>query len=164
MTRSSWKVGAWIALAVTAAVLGLRQVGALQALEIALYDRHQRIGAREPAPRDIVIVEITEQDIRELAHWPISDVRLTQLLRSLLDLDARLIGLDIYRDLPVPPGTWQLERLLENEPRIFAVSKFGDPTGAGIPGPHALEDSGRVGFNDLLLDLDGAVRRGMRRG
>jgi adenylate cyclase len=161
MTRSSWIVGAWIAVGVVASVLGLRAIGVFQSAEVALYDRYHHSASRPPATRDVTIVEITEQDIREFAHWPISDRLLAELLRRLLELDARLIGVDIYRDLPVPPGYDELARLLESEPRIFAVSKFGDPTGVGIPGPRALANSARVGFNDLLLDPDGAVRRGM---
>jgi adenylate cyclase len=41
------------------------------------------------------------------------------------------------------------------------VRKFGDIAEEYIPGPPALEDSDRVGFNDLVLDPDRTVRRGL---
>jgi len=74
--------------------------------------------------------------------------------------EVRTIGLDLYRDLPVSPGVELLERALAEEPRIIAVKKFGDPQLAGIPGPEILEESGRLGFNDLLPDDVGeSIRR-----
>jgi adenylate cyclase len=52
----------------------------------------------------VVIVEITEQDIREQGHWPISDRTLAEAMVAILADGARTIGLDILRDLPAPPG------------------------------------------------------------
>ena len=52
--------------------------------------------------------------------------------------------------------------MLREETRIVAVMKFGDPDQEGIPGPSALEGSGRIGFNDLVPDAhDEAIRRSL---
>ena len=148
--------------AVVAAVLVIRTLGLLQGLELAIYDQWVRYASRVEEPRSrIVILAITEQDIREQGHWPLSDRTMTELLRAVLAADPRVVGLDIYRDLPVPPGEALLAALLESEPRIIGVTKFGGIEDEGIPGPRGLEDSERVGFNDILLDPDTTVRRGL---
>ena len=134
----------------------------LQGLELVIYDQWVRHASRAEEPRSrIVILAITERDIREQGHWPLSDRTMTKLLRALLAADPTVVGLDIYRDLPVPPGEALLAALLESEPRIIGVTKFGGVEDEGIPGPRGLEDSERVGFNDILLDPDTTVRRGL---
>ncbi len=103
--RAGLLASAATGLVVCAAVLALREVGALQPLEIALYDHYLGRGSlRAPGTSPVLMVQITEQDIRELGHWPISDRDLGEALRAIADAGARVIGLDIYRDLPVPPG------------------------------------------------------------
>ena len=149
-------------LVVCAAVLLLRALGALQPLEIALYDHYLGRGSEvAPGTSPVLMVQITERDIRELGHWPISDRDLGEALRAIADAGARVIGLDIYRDLPVPHGVDVFERLLREEPRIVGVRKFGKLEREGIPGPPALANTTRIGFNDLLMDSDKVVRRGL---
>jgi adenylate cyclase len=152
-------------LAVTAAfvfvgVLGLRGGGLLDAAELAVYDRHLRAQAGQTAPSPIVLVEIRESDIHALGHWPISDRILADALTRLVEADARVIGLDLFRDLPVAPGVRALEHVLSREGRIIAVDSFGDARGR-ISGPPILAGSDRVGFNDLPLDADGRIRRAL---
>lgn len=148
---------------VCALVLGLGGLGLLEPLELALYDHYlRRFPTPLPEPSSpLLLVEIREADIREQGHWPISDRTLAAALRALLDAGADAVGLDLYRDLPVAPGVAVFERLLREEPRIVAVRKFGALDAEGIAGPAALEGSDRTGFNDLLLDRDGVVRRAL---
>ncbi|MDE0883906.1 MAG: adenylate/guanylate cyclase domain-containing protein [Myxococcota bacterium] len=147
------------ALMVTALTLLLGAEGWFQRADLLLWDQYLQRGDRF-AKSDIVLVEVTENDIRAEGHWPLSDRRLAEALRALVAADVRTIGLDLYRDLPVSPGVELLERTLASEPRIIAVKKFGDPQLEGIPGPQALEESGRLGFNDLLPDDVGeSIRR-----
>jgi adenylate cyclase len=59
---------------VLAGVLALRAGGLLVGLELFAYDRMLRRAVVGPhADSPVVIVEITERDIREQGHWPISD-------------------------------------------------------------------------------------------
>jgi adenylate cyclase len=147
---------------VCALVLSLAWMGLLEPLELTLYDHYLWRFAAPPAePSSLLLVEIGEQDIREQGHWPISDRSLADALRALLDAGAGAIGLDLYRDLPVAPGVDSFDRLLREEPRVVAVHKFGALDAEGIAGPVALEGSDRIGFNDLLLDADGVVRRAL---
>ena len=68
--------------------------------------------------------------------------------------------MDIYRDLAEPPGTQALNSLLVRHPEIVTVMKFPDQFGREIPGPSILEGTDQVGFNDILIDPGGTVRRG----
>ncbi len=68
----------------------------------------------EPDPR-IVLVTITEQDIQTLGSWPLSDDVLAQALESVARFGPRAIGVDIYRDLTVPPGSERLTGFLAQE-------------------------------------------------
>ena len=107
------------------------------------------------------MIEVTEADIAALGHWPVSDVELAEALADLGTLAPRAIGLDIYRDVEVPPGRVKLDAVLSNDERIVAVTKLADARGRGVPAPPALLGSDRVGFNDVLVDSDGIVRRGL---
>jgi len=143
-------------------VLALRAAGLLVGLELFAYDRMLRRAVVGPhADSPVVIVEITEQDIREQGHWPISDRTLAEAMIAILDDGARTIGLDILRNLPVPPGAEILRRVMPEEQRIIAARTFGDPDRGGIEGPPSLDGSGRVGFADVPFDTDETVRRAL---
>ena len=158
MSRSGVVAAALIGTFVLAGVLGLRAVGWLQPLELAVYDQYLRHAARAPdtsPPSRVLMLEITEQDIRDQGHWPLSDHTLAAALRELLAADVSAIGLDIYRDLPVPPGEAQLEAILREEPRIVTVRKWGDAASGGIPGPPVVEGSEEARLLSLLVSAVG---------
>lgn len=140
----------------------MQLMGWLQRTELLLFDL-ARIGwaASATAQDRFSLVLITEQDIRDLGHWPLTDAELGTVLESLQAGEPAVIGLDIYRDLPIPPGSELLDSTLGWRQRVVGVKKFPDDHGDGIPAPKVLEASGRYGFNDLVLDTDGGVRRGL---
>ena len=144
------------------AVLVLRQAGALQTLELAFYDRMVAWRAASVAAGDrVVLVGATEQDIGRLG-WPASDATLAALLGKILQDKPRAVGLDIYRDLPRPPGHAELTALLRATPNLVAVHKIGGAAGEpGVPAPAALEGTDRIGFADVALDPGGVARRAM---
>ncbi len=151
-----------ISLLVFFGIMGLRSQGFLQALELQAYDwslqlRPDRISQSLP----ITLVTITEQDIRELGHWPISDELLAKALTRIHSYHPRAIGVDIYRDLEVPPGRAALNKILREYSEIIMVKKFGKLEDGGIPGPSVLQGTGRLGFSDVIVDADGVVRRGL---
>ena len=143
-------------------VLGIRSTAILEPLELTVYDWliQSRRGAEGSDPR-IVLIEVTEQDIQNQGRWPITDAILAQALERLVQLQPRAIGVDIYRDIPVDPGHADLNRVLVEHPRIMTVTKLGGGTVAGIPPPPVLAGTEQVAFNDLLIDSDGIVRRGL---
>ena len=143
-------------------VIGIRSTGLLQPLELNLYDwlLRSRPAATLSAPR-ITYITISEEDIRRQGRWPITDKTLVQALRLLLEYHPRAIGVDIYRDIEVPPGHKELVTLLPKHPQIMMISQLGGGTVARIPPPSVLQGSSQVGFNDILVDSDGLIRRAL---
>jgi adenylate cyclase len=121
-----------------------------------------RLRPDAPAPDTrVVLISITEADIQRLGGWPVPDGILARTLRIVGGHEPRAIGLDIYRDVPVPPGTDELDVVFRGDPRIVVVTKFGEGASSGVRPPAALRDSDQVGFNDILVDPGGIVRRGL---
>ncbi|MCP4700181.1 MAG: EAL domain-containing protein [Gammaproteobacteria bacterium] len=144
---------------VTALLLGVRQIGWLQPLELAAYDWMVRVRpAAAPDPR-LLIVKITEEDIQARRHWPLSDQIIADTLQIISQAEPTVIGLDVYRDLPHEPGHQALAAQLQS-PRVVVIKKMGDSNSVDVPAP-ANVPANRVGFNDLLLDPDSVIRRNL---
>jgi CHASE2 domain-containing sensor protein/predicted Ser/Thr protein kinase len=142
-------------LLTTGILIGLQLLGGLEPLELRLYDQMVRLRPDlKPDPR-LLVVGITDADIKQ-RPWPFADRVFAQALRKLQSYHPRVIGLDIYRDHPNPPGATELQTSLQasNVIGIFTLGNFQEPS--IDPPPMPLE---RVGFNDLLTDPDGVVRR-----
>lgn len=148
-------------LAVTLGIVGLRSAGRLESLELAAYDWYIRLQPHTPADRRILLVTVTERDIQTQGGWPLSDGVLARALTRLAGAGPRVIGVDLYRDVPVPPGSGELDAVLAREQRVIAVMKFRSATSEGVPPPAALKATERVGFSDILVDPGGTVRRGL---
>jgi adenylate cyclase len=161
MTRSPWLAALLAGAIVAGLVLIARDRSWIEPLDLELYDRYLEL-AHVPAQRDprIALVTVTEQDISELGQYPLTDRLVAAALRRVLDGGARAVGLDIHRDLPIAPGSDELDWLLRNEERVFAVYLFGNRREQRVPGPAALRGTERLGFNDVLPDGD-TVRRGL---
>lgn len=160
--RSPLAAALLIIIVVGCGIWGLRTAGLLEALEMAAYDWFLRLRATPQAhdPR-VTLVTVTEADIRNQGGWPLSDGTLAQTLQRLLEHEPRAIGLDIYRDVPVPPGTDKLNETFKRDPRIIVVTKFGEGPSAGVRPPAVLQNTDQVGFNDIVVDPGGTVRRGL---
>ena len=163
LLRTPLATGFLVSILVSLAILGLRGCGNLESLELAAYDWFIRLrpSDAQPDPR-IVLVTITEQDIQTLGSWPLSDDVLAQVLESVARFGPRAIGVDIYRDFQVPPGSERLDFFLRKNRRIIWVSKFGQGKTDGILPPKALRGTENVGFNDIVVDPGGVVRRPLR--
>jgi adenylate cyclase len=131
-------------------------------MELALFDRQlEWIPPRDDAPSRIAVVEVTERDIQELGRYPISDDDLARALEILTLAGARAIGIDIYRDIPTPPGTDHLREVLLRSPQVIAPTKFADEGAHGVAPPAYLAGTHQVGFTNLVIDPDGSVRRAL---
>jgi len=151
----------FIAILSAVAVLAARQTGALEAVELAAYDQgvRWRSGSADPSA-NVVVVAIDDAGLEKWG-WPVPDQVLDDLIGKSLDLGARVVCLDIYRDKPVPPGEDRLARRLRDEGRLVGALKYPDAAGGGIAAPSAIADPERRGFTDMLPDRDGTVRRGL---
>jgi len=144
----------------TLAILTLRFLGLLQSIELASFDTLIRL--RPPFPKDdrIIIIGIDEPDLQNLG-WPIPDRTLAALLETISDNQPQVIGLDLYRDLPVNPGHEYLKQVMQQLPNLVGIERVADKNAPNIPPPPALDPQTQVGFNNVLLDVDGKVRRGL---
>lgn len=144
---------------VTLVLLTTRWAGWLQSWELSSFDQLIRWrGAQRPDSR-LLIVTVTEADIQNQAQWPLSDRVIAQLLAKLQADQPKVIGLNVYRNLPQEPGHKELVSQLQ-APNVIATMKIGDKETPAIPPPPSVPMN-RVGFNDLLIDPDGAVRRNL---
>ena len=143
-------------------IIGLRSAGLFQFVELATYDVYLRLKEQQSItePR-IVLVQAIEEDIQKLAEWPLSDSHMAEMLDKLLLHEPRAIGVDLYRDIPVAPGTDELNRLLTSDKRVFIIEKFGDDISKHVAGPAVLRGTEQIGFADITVDNDGVVRRGL---
>ena len=147
-------------IAVCTVVMVVRQLGALQKLELNFFDQMVQLRPDEgPDPR-LLVVTLTEEDLRTLGTTTASDQTLDQLLQKLEQYQPRVIGLDIYRDLPVEPGNAELATRLQLKENSITVCKVGDSGSSGVPPPPTVPKS-RLGFSDIVVDPNGVVRRSL---
>ncbi len=152
----------WLtALSVTCCILLLRYFGVIQSLEWAAFDQFFRLRPPEPTDERIAIVAIEETDLQSIGKWPIPDSIIAQLLQQLHHYQPRVIGLDLYRDLPVEPGNEQLQKVYQSIPNLIGIEKLADQYSAAVLPPPILSQQDRVGFNNVILDADGKVRRSL---
>lgn len=164
-SRSGLLVALLIGNGVFLAILGLRTTGILQGLELSAYDMLLWSHSISTSiDNRIVMILANDEDQRQWG-WPLGDKELVQLFEILLAQHPYSIGLDIYRDLPVPlEGGSHYERLnqlLKNHDNIFGIYKYRDERGVKVNPPPSLKEEGRAGFNDIPPDKGGVIRRGL---
>lgn len=145
----------------TIAVIILRLIGVLQLSEFAALDQLFHLRPQEPADDRIVIVEIREKDLRQTGQWPIPDQVMVQLLEKINSEKPRVIGLDIYRDLPVEPGHSEFVKAAKTIPYLIGIEKIPDNADVGVSPSPVLSQRQQVGFNNVVVDADGKVRRSL---
>ena len=146
-------------MSVTGLVLGTRQLGQLESLELAVYDAMVRVRPEPSVDSRLLIVAITEADIRTQKRWPFPDSVYAAALSQLQQHQPRAIGLDILRDISAEPGHDALTKELRRS-NVIAIQSLGNTPEEAIPAPPKLP-SDRVGFNDLITDTDGVIRRNL---
>jgi CHASE2 domain-containing sensor protein len=143
-------------LAITGFVAGLRSMGSLQSLELAVYDRLVQAKPDPGVDPRLTIVSITETDIQSLQRFPIPDGVIAQVLQKVKTYQPRAIGLDLLRDIPQQPGRQQFLNQLKTQ-NLVVITNLGNPP---TPPPKGIPPE-QVGFNDLPLDPGDVVRRNL---
>jgi len=146
---------------VAGAVILLSLIGILQASELAVFDQLFHLRLPEAPDQRIVIVEINENDMQPPGNWPIPDRMMAQLLQKLNSYQPRTIGLDIYRDLPVEPGQAEFVKACQTIPNLIGIEKLIDKMSTGVAPPPVLSQQKQVGFNNVVIDTDGKLRRSL---
>ncbi len=161
LLRSRPVIAGVAALSVFVAGLAASLAGLMQPLELLAYDMAlTRLAVRDTPSAPVTLVGATEADIAEYG-WPLPDGVLARLITTIRGQAPRAIGIDIYRDKPVPPGTDALDAVLAAPGNLVWVYKFSSASGPRIPPPAALEGGENTGFADIVIDGDGRVRRGL---
>ena len=150
-----------------------RSLGLWEGIELETLDLFLRHRPLEAPDERITILEITENDLQELGTYPVPDKTMVELLEKLENYEPRVIGLDIFRDLPViNPVEGDLERSKNAHRELKALlqrSAEQDATdivviekilGTQISAPEGISDD-NIGFADALLDKDGFFRRSL---
>jgi adenylate cyclase len=147
-----------IASGVTSLVVLARLTGLLQGLELEMLDSFFQ--ARFPATVDsrITVITIDEPDIKQIGQYPLPDRVLVRAIETLKSYKPRVIGLDLYRDLPVEPGYQELVKVFKTTPNLIGIEKI---VGSQIDPPPVLAEMGQVGLADQVLDGDGKLRRAL---
>ncbi|MCV6639101.1 adenylate/guanylate cyclase domain-containing protein [Candidatus Albibeggiatoa sp. nov. NOAA] len=158
-------VGLVLAHLVFLAIFGLHSSGKLEGLDLVSYDwmLTQRAQTNELDNR-ITMVWLTDEDQRRFG-WPLTDANLVQAFEILLANQPRVIGLDLYRDLPVPinkqPAYDRLCQIFKQNKQIIGIEKIADSNGVHVSPSSCLSTQDQVGFNDLIVDQGGTIRRGL---
>lgn len=143
-------------------VFGLRWLGWLQPSEWAAFDLFIQLRPMEPVDERIVIVGVQESDIRYLGSWPASDRTLAKILRKIRAQKPKVIGLDLYRDIPVGDGYQELEEIFKTTPNLIGIEKsINDRFSTAISPSPILKALGQVSANDVIVDPDGRLRRAL---
>lgn len=153
-TRSILMITPSVALTV---IVG-QSLGLLNLPEWKLRDQWVRQRTSMAIADEVVIVTIDERDIQTVGKWPIPDWSLAELLTKIRAQQPRVIGLDLYRDLPEGTGHQQLQQVFTTTPNLIGVEKM---TGERVNPPPALKKLDQVGLADLVLDGDRFVRRAL---
>lgn len=143
----------------SAMVTGVKLLNLLEPAELFLFDYLVRSRPSQPLDPRMLIVSITEADIRQYG-WPLTDDILAQVMDRLQVYEPRVVGLDLYRSSFRPPGSTGLIESLA-APNLVAIMNVGSTVGQGeVPAPPTVE-ADRVGFNDFPTDSDGIIRRNL---
>jgi CHASE2 domain-containing sensor protein len=152
-----------LSLLVGGLVCGVRTMGLLEPAELWAYDRMLQLQpAISPDPR-ILVVTVDKQDIARFGQ-PLPDQIILKLLTTLDQYKPRVIGLDIYRDIPLEPGHKELmdyfkQINLRSTRPVIVICDSSDSKNPSVPKPSTLSNE-RIGFaGSLMEDSDGKVRR-----
>ena len=139
----------------TVAVIGLRSLGMLQNWELKAFDYLSQKLPSESGDRRILIIGADEQDISSSKYsYPIPDSVLAELIDKLQQHQPAVIGVDIFRDYPIPAHNsssnlkpteyWQ-------QPNVVSIC-LGDNVDNSVAPPH-LSPPEQVGFGNIYDDL-----------
>jgi adenylate cyclase len=143
-----------------AAIILARSNGWLQPFELLIYDALRVAWAGHEPSNRIFLVGGTEDDVTDF-DWPLRDGELADLLERLASWNPRVIGVDIYRDKPKPPGTERLAEVLARHKEIVWVFKLQEGARRAILPPQVLRGTERAVLADFIPDPGNVVRRAL---
>lgn len=150
-SRETSKSKSWLqmilvtSVGVTAFIWGVRELKWLQPWELRVYDQMLRSRPSEAPERRILLVKITDEDLK-LEKWTISDRRINQLLKKIESYQPRIVGLYLFQ-----PENNYLAANLQNQDNIFSTCLFNTLGKDEIP-PAPNFPIENVGFSNVVAD------------
>lgn len=157
-------------VSMTTLVIGVRFLGLLISPEFMFYDFFMKFQISEKPDENILVVEISDDNLNKWDEEKIYDNRLEKLLKNLQYFKPKLIGIDILRDVPASNDAQyakdhhaNLIKYLKESPsknNVFTICLYGDEKtkkreGAFAPSPDLISKdpkSNQVGFNNAPVD------------
>lgn len=157
--KGEWTVGLLPGVLVIILVMVIRAMGGLQRWEWMALDLGLRLRPTEALDERIVIVGITDADIQKLQAYPVPDQALAKLLRQIQGYQPQVIGLDLLRDFPIPPGEPDLKAAITDIPHLVGIEKVLSNADSIPISALGVWQKDQIGFADILPDEDGGLRR-----
>ncbi|MFB2921002.1 CHASE2 domain-containing protein [Aerosakkonema funiforme] len=162
--RRQFQIPLITSVIVTFLIIGMRSIGLFQAWELQAFDQLMRLRSHEQLDPRLLVVTVTEKDVQNQNQQhrrgaSLSDNALAKLLNKLELYQAKVIGLDIYRDFPVEANYKDLKTQLQHNKRLISVCEVGvSDKNTGIRPPAEVPED-RLSFSDFPVDSDGVIRR-----
>ena len=121
--------------------------------DLVLSTIQKRSTNKEKVKSKIIVIGIDENDINQFG-WPMNDNYLCKAIKTLSQWGAASISLDLYRDVEVPPQNTCLRKIIKTNKKLISIRNIAENIPA-IPGT----PDHQQGFNDLVVDSDGVIRR-----
>ena len=154
-------MGLLLGVMATGGVLTLRSLGTFQVWELQAFDFMMNHRLAEAADERIIIIGINEDDIEKSQNAAVSDEMLAAVIQSVKDQNPAVIGLDFFRNVPRDEGYERLQQIFRETPNIIGIEKVVDDAAlAAVSGNSVLVQNNQVAASDLIVDIDGRVRRG----
>ncbi|NEZ55901.1 sensor histidine kinase [Adonisia turfae] len=159
-----FKTSLW-GFGIIASVLGARTLGAFHALELMVLDRFFTLNTRlsiEAPDQKIAIVQVGQPFVEGSADkgYTITADSLANVLEGIFNSDPAVVGTDIvsYR---ITGDHQELLSVINQHSNLITVENSDPNIAEPIPGLTSQQLSTQVGFNDLIFDRDGTVRRAL---
>lgn len=135
-------------------IIFLLSSGFFQYWEFKTFDSFVRLRGTKNSQK-VVLVTQTEEDLNFFKNYPITDAQFAQVLSNIQKNSPAAVGVDIYRNLLVPPGEDKLQQVYQTMPNLIGTYKQVDPK---INPPSGLN---KIGFADVVPDEDDVIRRNL---
>ncbi|WP_375511028.1 CHASE2 domain-containing protein [uncultured Nostoc sp.] len=161
-SRETSKSKSWLqiilitSVGVTALIWGVRELKWLQPWELRVYDQMLRSRPAQAPDRRILLVKITEEDLKR-EKWTLSPRTINQLLKKIESYQPRIVGLYLFQ-----PEDNYLAANLQNQDNIISTCLFSSLGRDEIPPPPNVPID-NVGFSDVVADNenDQIIRRSL---
>ncbi len=150
-----------LGIVATGGVLALRSAGFFQIWELQTFDFMMNHRFAEPLDERIVIVGITEADVERSQTAIITDTMLAEVIEKIRMQNPTVIGLDLFRNVPTDEGYDRLQTIFQETSNLIGIEKvINDRALTAVAGNSVLLKNNRLAASDLIVDIDGRVRRG----